>query len=327
MTTGISATGLLWCGLFFLLGPALILLNNHILNRAHFRHPILVSSLGMFGAVCVCQLGRLFGIFDIKKNISINFWWSRVLPIGLLSAATMGTGNSVYLHLSVSFTQMLKALTPVYILLCLVLFKVEIPTRYVVYAVTIISIGTMIASFGEINFSWIGFTLQSFADLLEGSRLVLLQLVLSHHGLTPIESLYYLSPATALSQLVLVLIYERNAFTSANWTLVMDNKHLFLAAMALGIGINFIGMFVIKHTSGLMLKLIGVVRNNALVLFSVAFLNEPTTFLQMAGYTVSIAGFVWYANLTHGGQSEPIPISKYAHLHDDEDNGEEMGSL
>ena len=84
-------------------------------------------------------------------------------------------------------------------------------------------------------------------------------------------------------------------------------------------------MFVIKHTSGLMLKLIGVVRNNGLVLFSVFFMNETTTLLQMFGYSVSIAGFLWYIQLTNGGHSTQAisPIAKYAHLHDEN----EMDSL
>ena len=324
----ISLTGFLWCALFFVLGPTLILLNNYVFNHLHFKHPILFSSLGMFGVVFVCQFGRNLGLLDVKKSISHEFWWTKIVPIGLLSAATIGSGNAVYLHLSVSFTQMLKALTPVYILLCLVMFKVEIPHANVVFSVCVISIGTMIASLGEINFSWTGFILQSLADLLEGSRLVLLQMVLSQN-LTPIESMYYLSPATAISQLLLVCIYEREALLSEQtWTLAFENWPLFVMGMLLGVAINFVGMFVIKHTSGLMLKLIGVFRNNCLVLFSILFLNEPTTVLQMVGYIVSIGGFVWYSNLTHGGKSEGIshlPISKYSRIRDEKES--EMDSL
>lgn len=326
----LNVSGFIWCCLFFILGPTLILVNNHVFNKVNYKYPILFSSLGIIGVVFVTRIAKFFEWIEIKKQLSNEFWFTRVFPIGLLSAATIGVGNSVYLHLSVSFTQMLKALTPVYILLCLVLFKVEIPSSPVVVSVCIISVGTMIASLGELHFSWTGFLLQSLADLFEGSRLVLLQMILSNN-LTPIESMYYISPATAVCQLLMVLVYERDALLSEkSWTLVASHWYWFLAGTVLGVCINFIGMFVIKHTSGLMLKLIGVVRNNCLVLFSIIFLGEKTSFLQMVGYVVSVGGFIWYTNLTHGGKSEAsnnhLPISgsrKYSRLA----SAEEMDEL
>ena len=314
-----TPAGFFWCTLFFLLGPSLILLNNHVLNTVHFKYPVFFSSLGIWGTFFVSQIAHRMGWIQVKKQISLDYWLSRIVPVGILSAATIGSGNSVYLFLSVSFTQMLKALTPVYILLCLVLFQVEIPSRNVVMAVAVISLGTMVASLGELKFSWTGFILQSLADLLEGSRLVLLQLLMSENTLSPVESIYFTAPATALGQLMLVLVYEKDALLDKrNWTAASNNWHLFLGGVMLGVAINFIGMFVIKHTSGLMLKLIGVVRNNCLVLLSVLFLGEKTTALQMIGYIVSIAGFVWYTNLTNNKsrekQATQSHMNKYTRL-------------
>lgn len=305
----LSSKGLFWCGLFFFLGPILILVNNHVFNKVHYKFPIMFSSLGLWGTALVTQISANVGLIRIERKISMRYWTTKIVPIGLLSAATIGAGNSVYLYLSVSFTQMLKALTPVYILLCLVLFKVENPKVKVVAAVVLISLGTAIASLGELKFSWTGFLLQSFADLLEGSRLVLLQILMSSDSLSPIESMYYISPTTAACQFILVLLYERTALTSGtSWTLMANNWPWFLVALVLGTAINFTGLFVIKHTSGLMLKLIGVVRNNCLVIFSVLFLGELTTGLQMIGYVLSVAGFIWYSNLTHGGKSDKASI-------------------
>ena len=324
-----TPTGLAWCAIFFLLGPSLILVNNYVFNTVHYKFPILFSSLGVWGTAILCQGMHRSGFIEVHKKITPHFWVTRILPIGMLSAATIGAGNSVYLYLSVSFTQMLKALTPVYILLCLVLFKVEIPKREIVFAVVVISVGTIIASLGELRFSWVGFIIQSLADLFEGSRLVLLQLIMTDNAMTPMESIFFTSPATAIGQLILVLIYEREALLdSRNWAMAGQNWFLFLAGIVMGMAINFVGMFVIKHTSGLMLKLIGVVRNNCLVLVSVLLLGERTTFMQTAGYILSIAGFVWYAKLTSAAQSEPQKPSgiecKYSEVETDEEELEEL---
>jgi hypothetical protein len=44
---------------------------------------------------------------------------------------TLMTGNAVYLHLSVSFIQMLKALTPAITMICLYLASVEVRSNTV----------------------------------------------------------------------------------------------------------------------------------------------------------------------------------------------------
>jgi hypothetical protein len=221
---------------------------------------------------------------------------------------------------------MLKALTPVYILLCLVLFRVEVPKPHVVLAVTVITVGTMVASLGELRFAWTGFLLQSLADFFEGSRLVLLQMIMTDDALSPVESMFFVSPATAVCQLLLVLIYEGSALTnSQSWEIVAANWPLFVTGTLLGIAINFVGVFVIKHTSGLMLKLLGVVRNNCLVIFSVLFMGESTTSLQMAGYVLSVAGFMWYSKLTQAGKQEGEkiePLRAYTRLVDQEEMDE-----
>lgn len=317
----IGATeGVFWCVLFFILGPTLIFVNNHILNRVQYKYPIVFSSLGIWGTATVCHILEHLGMIKIQRKMAPRFWLIRILPLGLLSAATIATGNSVYLYLSVSFTQMLKALTPVYILICLAAFKVEFPTRQAVFAVCLISLGTIVSSLGELRFSLTGFLLQTAADLFEGSRLVLIQMLLSDNGLSPVESLYYIYPATGFSQFLMVLLYERSAVTDPkNWKLVADNWPLFLFATLLGIGVNFVGANVIKHTSSLMLKLVGVVRNNCLVLLSILFLGDTTTAVQIIGYVVSVGGFIWYANLTmasasHNKRSRSEKISRNASL-------------
>jgi hypothetical protein len=48
-----------------------------------------------------------------------------VVPVGVCQAATLALGNSVYMFLTVSFIQMLKAFTPVMVLAVGVLFQVE----------------------------------------------------------------------------------------------------------------------------------------------------------------------------------------------------------
>ena len=51
---------------------------------------------------------------------------------------------------------MLKALCPVFTLVALALAKMLVPSLPLVASVLLISIGVVISSYGEVNFSWIG---------------------------------------------------------------------------------------------------------------------------------------------------------------------------
>ena len=46
---------------------------------------------------------------EVKRQLTWRFWATRILPVGLFMALTLHFGNVVYLYLTVSFIQMLKA--------------------------------------------------------------------------------------------------------------------------------------------------------------------------------------------------------------------------
>ena len=54
---------------------------------------------------------------------------TRFLPIAVFFAASLGLGNAAYLYITVAFVQMLKALTPVAVMLVAFAFGLERPNR------------------------------------------------------------------------------------------------------------------------------------------------------------------------------------------------------
>ncbi|EFJ42135.1 hypothetical protein VOLCADRAFT_97822 [Volvox carteri f. nagariensis] len=63
-----------------------------------------MMGMGMSGvlAFLCCYIFRLV---DVNEKLDLKFWFQRILPIGLLMAITLWTGNEVYLHLTVAFIQ------------------------------------------------------------------------------------------------------------------------------------------------------------------------------------------------------------------------------
>ena len=49
---------------------------------------------------------------EVNRVLTWNFYLRRILPVGLFMALTLLCGNLVYLYLTVSFIQMLKARPP-----------------------------------------------------------------------------------------------------------------------------------------------------------------------------------------------------------------------
>lgn len=142
--------------------------------------------------------------------------------ITLLSSSHDRFGNTAYLHISVAFIQMLKALSMTFFFLttmfltllngCLyVSLDVSVPVATFVMAVVcgtdkprcdvflnmlLVSVGVVISSYGEIHFNVVGTLYQVTGIFAEALRLVLTQVLLQKKGLTlnPITSLYYIAP-------------------------------------------------------------------------------------------------------------------------------------
>lgn len=86
-----------------------------------------------------------------------------ILPIGLLFSGSLILSNKAYLYLSVAYIQMLKAFTPVAILLISWAFRISDPNKRLGAIVLMISCGVALASHGERHFHLIGFLIQAAA--------------------------------------------------------------------------------------------------------------------------------------------------------------------
>ena len=142
-----------------------------------------------------------------SANMPQRDYMRRVMPIGLLYAASLWLSNSAYLHLSVSFIQMTKALMPglarasrarprrrrlrvgraqeacpaspgasrAQVYTTGVFMGTETLTRTNAAIMVLIAIGVAVAAYGEINFVVIGVVEQLSALVFEATRLMLVQ--------------------------------------------------------------------------------------------------------------------------------------------------------
>ncbi|KAK9865387.1 hypothetical protein WJX84_008174 [Apatococcus fuscideae] len=259
---------------WMVVSSSLILVNKHLMSNDGFHYPMALSGLGMgFSAVASWLVCKVFKLVEAKKSISAHFYMTRIVPVGLFMALTLHFGNVVYLYLTVSFIQMLKAFTPIITMIALFMAALEVPTRQLISSVLLIALGTAIASYGEINLNIIGVICMFASESFEATRLVMTQVVLVGLKFNAVEGLMYLAPACFA------------------WLLLGS---LILEGSCLGLYVNALAYMVIQTGSSLTLKVLGTVKNALVVWLGILIFAEVVTPLQGAGYLMSLIGFGLY---------------------------------
>lgn len=181
------------------------------------------------------------------------------MPIGLVYSASLVCSNLTYLYLSVAFIQMLKAAAPVAVLFVAWVWGVENPTLRRVLNVCVIVLGVVLASVGEVAFSWTGVAYQLGGIVFEAMRLVMVQVLLSEDkgttgeggkiargpGMDPLVGLYYYAPVCAVMNVLVAAVVEWPRFDPADvgragWGM------LFLSAVV-AFMLNVASVFVVSY--------------------------------------------------------------------------------
>lgn len=184
---------------------------------------------------------------------------------------------------------MLKAFTPVAVLIFSVFAGLEKSSATELYIVTIICVGVALTSVGESYFSWIGFIFQSVGIMAESSRLVLTNYLMKQLKLDPLSSLYYIAPLCLFFISIACFIFEGadlpwDRLFSADFMAVLVINGL--VAFTLNVAV----VLLMNETSALVLTLSGIIKDILLVCLSMTIFGSPVTPLQYFGYAIALTG-------------------------------------
>lgn len=276
-----------------------IVYNKYLLVNLHFPYPVFLTTFHMaFAAVGTRLLARYTNLLDGLANVDMTMerWYRNILPIGVLFSASLILSNMAYLHLSVPFIQMLKAFTPVAVLIISFSFGLKQLSTTLTAIVVMISFGVATASYGELEFNMTGFIFQVLAIAFESTRLVMVQVLLQGLKMDPLVSLYYFSPVCgALNMMVLPLLEGLQPFRA----LAQLGPLVLLSNAGVAFGLNVASVFLIGAASSLTLTLAGVLKDILLIIGSMWILGSTVTGLQFVGYGIALAGLVLFK--THKG--------------------------
>lgn len=157
-------------------------------------------------------MARFTTVLDGRKKVKMTgrVYLRAVVPIGVFFSLSLICGNVTYLYLSVAFIQMLKATTPVAVLISGWALGVSKPNLRQFLNVSTIVVGVIIASLGEIHFVLVGVLYQIGGVIFEALRLTMVQRLLSSADfkMDPLVSLYYFAPICAVMNGVVAFFWE-----------------------------------------------------------------------------------------------------------------------
>ena len=270
----------------------MILFNKAVLSTFDFAFPMFLTSWHMILATILTQImARTTSMLPAANANQVTFQdiKTRIVPVALLFSISLIFSNKAYVYLSVSYIQMLKAFTPVAVLIFSYFVGLEKSSYIEFYIVMIICLGVSMTSIGETYFSMIGFIFQVLGIMAESSRLVCVNLILKQLKLDALSSLYYIAPLSAIILSISCYIFEYEDLPFAR----MYTQEFIIVMMLNGLvafTLNVAVVLLIANTSALTLTLAGVFKDILLVTLSMVVFAAPVTPLQFIGYAIALTG-------------------------------------
>lgn len=211
---------------------------------------------------------------------------------------------------------MVKASTPIFVLICAFLFGLEKVSWRLILVVIIISFGEFLTVCGEsVDFSMVGFLLVLGASFFSGLRWTLVQLLLNKlvpRLPTAFSVMRVLSPSMVFFMVMLSVFIEqpqRNLFdqiAAADDPWYSTLKELILSdemwiTMGLGVGGGFLAVcmvfcefWLIMRASAIVLMMGGVLKEMFTIFLGVSFFGDSLNLINVLGCTTVFSGVLLY---------------------------------
>lgn len=249
--------------------------------------------------------------------------------VAMLFCVNMYFSNASYIFLSVALIQMIKAITPVLVLILSSCMGLETFRCRMLTIVLVITCGVVTSSMNDARFgtvrSTIGIILQSIAVLSESARLSISKLILDTHKQSPIATLNVMC-RNAVPILVVGWCFTDGAGMLYGSPLQVSGVEptFLMANCCLAFFLNGASMLLIRMTSALTLNVCGILKDFLIIGLSVGVEGEHVTAYQYIGFTISTAGICAYtAHRHYETKQKEDGDSTYALLSDSDEKSEE----
>jgi len=271
---------------------------------------------------------------------------SALMSVGFLCGMEWGLSNYSFKYISVSMYEMVKATTPLWVLIFSVLLGGTSFSCSLASIVLVITLGMILSVSGGAAMTprevystphgfTIGLTCLICATLCSGIRNVLAQKVLQHKtaGVSLLTTLYYVAPSSAAALVLPAAVLEGRDILQFFGFLGKSadikgpyNNNTYIAPVSeddvltllgyimlssfVALLLSFTEFLVLKRTSAITLCVAGISKQVIVVMMAVVFLQDGFHVLNGVGFSVTLVGIVMYNIYRHREKEEPKEIKE-----------------
>mmetsp|Transcript_104551 Transcript_104551/g.186043 ORF Transcript_104551/g.186043 Transcript_104551/m.186043 type:complete len:338 (+) Transcript_104551:73-1086(+) len=303
------AVGALYVGT----SACLIAFNKYLMRPGQFSHASVLTSIHM-GVTTVMSF-LLYVVFPqlyptMPKALAN---WGKVLktiaPLGVFFAIALVCSNKAYQYSSVAFLQFCKQgnVALVFAMSCCLGLQIFGWRKVGVLAVVVT--GCSLCANGEIHFVRFGFFLQISSQVMECSKNLIGEMVMSGEGGLKLDVLTFVMFQAPLS-LIPLLIGSYLSWTPEVWPDIVHMWPLLLGNALVAFILNVSIALTLKQLSALAFVLIGIVKDSVIVGSSAIFFGDPITQTQQMGFCITIVGMALWGRLKMREQAQKMQMKE-----------------
>ena len=271
--------------------------NKQVLGA--FPHPVTCTTLQfMFGsALCILMWTlRLHPFPTITKSALVQ-----ILPLALVHTLGNFLTNLSLGSVPVSFTHTIKAMEPFFSVLFSAIFLKDLASPRVIATLLPIVGGVILASTGEMSFSWVGFAAAMASNLTFQSRNVLSKLMVTKKSFDSINTFSVITIMSALILFPLNYLVQGGFHLTpaglasmgvANPDLVMQRA---LVAALCFHGYQQVSYSILQRVTPVTHSIGNCVKRVVVIASSLLFFRNPVTPAGLAGTAIALAGVFAYS--------------------------------
>jgi len=256
-------------------------------------------------------------------------WAATSVPCGTVTSADVGLSNLSLVRISITFYTMVKASTPIFVLIWAYFLGIEKITLALVLVVVVIAAGEFLTVAGEGgDLDVVGLVLCLTASVLSGARWTLVQLklrTLEPPLKTTIATMRLLSPSMFASLFVISLAIEQP------WKRLAGEDSLEMVTV---LGLGLLGAFfaismvlcefwLIMQSNAIVLMIGGVLKEMVTIMVGVRYFDDKLNIINVSGCVVVFLGVVLYKVFHYyEAQQQKLQASYVATRTDTDEDGD-----
>ncbi|KAH0827327.1 triose-phosphate transporter family-domain-containing protein [Lanmaoa asiatica] len=297
---------------WFIFATVLSVYNKWMFSPNHFNfpYPLFVTTVHMFiqfllAALLRCTFSRSF---TSDRRPTLRSYSIKATPAAVATGLDIGLSNVSLKSITLSFYTMCKSSSLIFVLFFAFLFRLESFSLRLVVVILIIFAGVVLMVASETSFVLSGFLLVIFASVCSGLRWSLTQVAMQDKSMglnNPPNTIFWLSPATAISVAVISMAWEgwTKVFSTPFFATVASTTNTLLMLVAPGIVAFCMVMseyYIIQRAGVLPMSIAGIAKEVSTITIAAWFFGDELTPVNITGCcyyhlrSVFILGLVYH---------------------------------